>query len=251
MRSWFEDIRPDLLLDGLIEEEATFKDLWALFLKSKPSADPDDFEDFAVSYATGTNTDTEHKQAMDNIGAVRLATPKIHRELMALPHIAGWTPVAGASMVISYSCFGMDEETGELANTVTACDNVTGKIRSTEIVMGKPNRFDLEKMVYLSCAHPLPGYHMDPCRPTVLLLAFRWGKDVFEYIYPKLEVLGIHTVLETWEAAEKCARENGNDPMGTNFVKPSERGQHPQSSTQAHKEKNTKKKGGNRRGKKK
>ena len=86
MRSWFEDIRPDLLLDGLIEEEATFKDLWALFLKSKPSADPDDFEDFAVSYATGTNTDTEHKQAMDNIGAVRLATPKIHRELMALPH---------------------------------------------------------------------------------------------------------------------------------------------------------------------
>eukprot|EP00542_Grammatophora_oceanica_P004032 CAMPEP_0194063824 /NCGR_PEP_ID=MMETSP0009_2-20130614/81345_1 /TAXON_ID=210454 /ORGANISM="Grammatophora oceanica, Strain CCMP 410" /LENGTH=67 /DNA_ID=CAMNT_0038716091 /DNA_START=18 /DNA_END=221 /DNA_ORIENTATION=- len=57
-----------------------------------------------------------------------------------------------------------------------------------------------------------------PCRPTSILIAHRWGREIYDTYKGDLEEkLECWTQLETREAALHAARMEGTDPNGYNF----------------------------------
>jgi hypothetical protein len=206
-----------------------FPTMWGRFQKAQPPGDPVKFQNFVVDYCLEQldSPVASHQKLIENFGAVRLTDPSTHAQMKALPWAGphdGRTP--GAAISVSFSCVGIDKDTGELVFMLVCVDLVTGYQRFTCIQNGKPTKHDFEKAIFHGCSRPVPmyGYEKHPvvaCLPSILLVAFRWGEEVSAYIKARCDALGIDAVFETYEAAERSAAKHGTDPMGMNFVKES------------------------------
>jgi hypothetical protein len=121
--------------------------------------------------------------------------------------------------VFSWSCMGtMEPTTGELQFCISACSSPSGKARVGKLITCKkePTLWDLEHAIYVSMAHPFAGSG-PPMRPMLILLAHRWGEEIYRAVSEKLDALGIYVRLETREAAIRSALDNDTDPDGYNW----------------------------------
>jgi len=114
----------------------------------------------------------------------------------------------------------MDEITGDLLFVLHGLESDTGKVRVMGCCLGKPTRFDLDNAIYEAMVRPKSdnGGSMIPERPSHMLFAHRWGKDITSDLIELLKKkLGIEAMLETEEASLVSARTNGTDPEGYNW----------------------------------
>ena len=99
---------------------------------------------------------------------------------------------------------------------VTVCHEATGTIRATVQCAGKPEQRDCEYGLLCAMASPMAASD-GPFRPSVVLVAHRWGEAVFGALEPQLQGVGIHAIFETAEAARSSAAQHGTDPNGLNY----------------------------------
>lgn len=130
-------------------------------------------------------------------------------------------------LVISFSTLGIMHDDGAEQYNVTVMDNETGMIRFHFSCKGKPTANDCEYALWCAMAHPLQAawspsgpeaaWGLMPFLPAAVLLAHRWGADVYDTVRPKLEDALIQPFFETEAQARKSAAAHGTDPMGLNY----------------------------------
>lgn len=205
-------------------ELPTFDTIWRRFEKSHHLGSPDMFQEYVIDYvlqAIGSPVKM-HQKSIREFGAIRLSDPSARAEMMALPlHGPYDGRTAGAAVTVSFSCFGLDHESGQLSFRVVCVDLATGHLRYTNNLCGRPTKYDFELAFYLGCTRPMPSgsdIAVLPCRPSELLVAHRWGVDIFNYIKARCDALEICADFESYAAAAKSAAKHGNDPMGLNYL---------------------------------
>lgn len=214
-------------------KESNFDKTWSLFEEAEGiPADPNKFENFFCQLAADNMIGCSSKLRPDflqGLGGVRLSgNSSAHAEIMALPLRFHNGVTAGAGVTLSFSCFGMDEDSGELNFKLVCGDMATGHLRFSDTVLGKPTKFDFERALFLACTKPLPMQGQAPvvpCRPNTVFVAHRWGEAVFEHVKACCEEIGISDVtFQSYEEAVESAAKYKTDPMGMNFFKEKDKG---------------------------
>ena len=119
------------------------------------------------------------------------------------------------ALVVSFTTMGIMEDSGTPRYTITACNSSTEGIRAHNNCKGKPTQQDLEYALYCAMAFPLEGSGGRSV-PGLVLVAHRWGRDMYEAVAAKLKEAWIESEFESAADAQLTAMLHGTDPNGIN-----------------------------------